>query len=132
MVVCCDIKTKVVRPVCPTCNRCMSGKAGTVKHHGKVYYKKECLGCSKERKFGKRHPIKKSKMYQRPWLAHRKSTCEACGFIPAWVGQLDVDHIDGDKLNNSVNNLQTLCANCHRLKSHLKQDYMNKISRGGY
>jgi 5-methylcytosine-specific restriction endonuclease McrA len=48
--------------------------------------------------------------------------CELCGFTAAWTGQLDVDHIDGDRDNNELTNLQTLCANCHRLKTHLERD----------
>jgi 5-methylcytosine-specific restriction endonuclease McrA len=48
--------------------------------------------------------------------------CELCGFTAAWRGQLDVDHIDGDRDNNDPANLQTLCANCHRLKTHLERD----------
>lgn len=36
--------------------------------------------------------------------------------------QLDVDHIDGNHSNNKLSNLQTLCANCHRLKTHLAGD----------
>ena len=27
------------------------------------------------------------------------------------------------KSNNSLENLQTLCANCHRVKTHLQADY---------
>jgi 5-methylcytosine-specific restriction endonuclease McrA len=37
--------------------------------------------------------------------------------------QLDVDHIDGDHTNNELNNLQTLCANCHRLKTQVNNDH---------
>ena len=55
---------------------------------------------------------------------HRKSYCEnedgRLGFIctakivePRW--QLDADHIDGDRDNNHYSNIQTLCANCHRI-----------------
>jgi len=32
--------------------------------------------------------------------------------------QLDVDHIDGDHRNNDPANLQTLCKNCHVLKTY--------------
>lgn len=56
---------------------------------------------------------------------HRKAvgaTCETCGFIPTHVCQLDVDHIDGNHENNSPENLQTLCANCHRLKTWENRD----------
>lgn len=64
-----------------------------------------------------------SPCHRKPWRAHRKGECEECGFVPVWLGQLDVDHIDGDKTNNDPSNYQTLCANCHRLKTHLNGDY---------
>ncbi len=37
--------------------------------------------------------------------------------------QLDVDHIDEDHDNNDSNNLQTLCSNCHRLKTKFGIDW---------
>jgi len=37
--------------------------------------------------------------------------------------QLDVDHIDGNKKNNDISNLMTLCANCHRYKTLVNDDY---------
>jgi predicted RNA-binding Zn-ribbon protein involved in translation (DUF1610 family) len=59
---------------------------------------------------------------QYPYAVHKKNTCGKCGFIPVHISQLDVDHIDGDRWNNDPSNLQTLCANCHRLKTHLSGD----------
>jgi len=59
---------------------------------------------------------------QYPYAIHKKDTCLHCGFIPEHRSQLDVDHIDGDRWNNDPANLQTLCANCHRLKTHLNND----------
>lgn len=53
----------------------------------------------------------------RPWRAMVEQTCRRCGFVPEHPCQLDVDHIDGSKANSDPSNLQTLCANCHRLKS---------------
>lgn len=50
-------------------------------------------------------------------------TCNACGFIPVDKIQLDVDHIDGNPSNNDPQNVQTLCANCHRLKTKLNNDW---------
>jgi hypothetical protein len=58
---------------------------------------------------------------------HKKNYCENCSFIPIWLGQLDVDHIDGNKQNNDKSNLQTLCANCHRLKTWENKDFMNGL-----
>jgi 5-methylcytosine-specific restriction endonuclease McrA len=49
--------------------------------------------------------------------------CEFCGFVPIHPVQLDVDHIDGDHTNNNIDNIQTLCANCHRLKTQMNNDH---------
>lgn len=57
-----------------------------------------------------------------PYRLHKKDHCERCNFIPEHPSQLDVDHIDGNSKNNDVSNLQTLCANCHRLKTYINQD----------
>ena len=59
---------------------------------------------------------------QYPYAVHKKDYCQRCDFRPVHTSQLDVDHIDGDRWNNDPSNLQTLCANCHRLKTHLSGD----------
>jgi len=51
-----------------------------------------------------------------------KTKCEFCGFVPMHPCQLDVDHIDGNHKNSSRDNLQVLCANCHRLKTFVNGD----------
>lgn len=64
-------------------------------------------------------------------LNHRKwknDHCEKCGFIPVHPCQLDLDHIDGNRNNNHPSNHQTLCANCHRLKTYEHKNF-NKIDR---
>ena len=41
--------------------------------------------------------------------------CKICG-ISEWLDSkisLELDHIDGNRLNNSVDNLRLLCPNCH-------------------
>ena len=45
----------------------------------------------------------------------KPSKCEICG-VDEWLGNpisLQLHHIDGDKTNNELNNLQVLCPNCH-------------------
>ena len=62
-----------------------------------------------------------------PYREHKKDFCEKCGFVAVHPSQLDVDHIDGNNKNNEISNLQTLCANCHRLKTFLNKDGAYKL-----
>lgn len=54
--------------------------------------------------------------------------CSRCGFVPEHWCQLDVDHIDGNRNNNDPQNLQTLCANCHRMKTWLERGNAKRYS----
>ena len=55
--------------------------------------------------------------------------CVRCGFVPEIMAQLHLDHIVA-KMNggkDEASNLQTLCANCHALKTH--EDWQAKRKR---
>ena len=55
-------------------------------------------------------------------IALRGHKCEHCG-LAEWFGEpisLEIHHIDGDRLNNVLENLQLLCPNCHSLTSNWK------------
>lgn len=39
--------------------------------------------------------------------------------------QTELDHIDGDRLNNTLENIQELCRNCHVLKTNMNKDHKN-------
>ena len=103
------ITSQPERPICKTCNTNVakiSGKSAL----GFDSYGSECNTCHKIRynlKEGKRR------------VQYKKYKESTCGFIPEHKSQLDVHHLDGDKHNNEKRNLQTLCANCHRLVTHL-------------
>lgn len=59
-------------------------------------------------------PIKGGKLLQ-PLIEIRGHQCECCKNT-TWLNQpinLQVHHIDGDRTNNELNNLQLLCLNCH-------------------
>ena len=45
----------------------------------------------------------------------KEHKCECCG-ITEWNGKpapIELDHIDGNRYNNTIENLRILCPNCH-------------------
>lgn len=65
----------------------------------------------------------------RPWARRylfkiNNNKCSKCGWneINVTTGKipLEVDHIDGNYRNNSLDNLRLLCPNCHSLSSNYK------------
>src|ERR1017187_18222 len=93
-----------------------------------------CKACCllKVKDYKKKHKAeireyKKSYVKRTTYRVHKQGTCVSCNFVAIHACQLDVDHIDGNHSNNDPANLQTLCANCHRLKSFLNRDSLNKI-----
>ena len=47
----------------------------------------------------------------------KNNTCDSCD-NNEWMNKkipLEVHHIDGDRTNNGIDNLQLLCCNCHAL-----------------
>lgn len=98
----------------------------------KVYCSRRCKSRASDLRNGRSKKRVKALRNNNPstvwrYKKFRKDHCEQCGFIPEHMCQLDVDHIDGDKLNHDKSNLQTLCANCHRLKTYVNKDWKNKI-----
>jgi len=53
------------------------------------------------------------------WIDKKENPlCEGCGEDERFL--LIVHHIDGNRNNNSENNLEIVCSNCH-MKRHLKK-----------
>jgi predicted HNH restriction endonuclease len=95
-----------IRGLCLNCNKNLQ-KRGKSKL-GFIRYVSLCSQCCKK-KYGENHYSDK-----------KSHICERCGFIPAHRCQLDVHHKDRNRSNNDISNLETLCANCHRLE-HQKE-----------
>jgi hypothetical protein len=116
------------------CDRCHS--KNTAKRHNVK---------SSKHLTAKRHGITLTSYNNRnhPYLKYRKSYCEnidgrlgfkctfthptpaqleASGLDATYIGWLQVDHKDGNHLNNDYENLQTLCACCHNIKTFQNGD----------
>ena len=46
-----------------------------------------------------------------------------CTALIMYPGQLELDHIDGNHINNIPKNVQTLCKNCHSYKGYKNGDF---------
>ncbi len=57
----------------------------------------------------------KAKNCKQHLLKLKGNTCQWCG-LSKWLDKdikLELDHIDGNRTNNSLENLRLLCPNCH-------------------
>lgn len=99
------------RPLCLNCNK---NKVAITSSDGNLYMRKYCNTCA-DNKYKKGHR----------YIIDSKSVCSRCGFKPELDCQLDVDHIDGNHKNDERENLEILCANCHRVKTFMSKDSVN-------
>ena len=110
--------TVTPRPLCEVCKRNLARKFKRA--DGKIAYRKKCTTCQ--------NPEARRRRENREYTLNKKDHCENPDC--KWVGEyhpsmLDVDQIDGDKTNNDPSNHQTLCANCHRVKTFTERDSVN-------
>lgn len=96
--------------ICILCNT-NKQQLGPKSKLGFKKYVKFCTSCLRK-KYGIKRKRKKTISYRK----YKKLSCERCGFKAVDRCQLDVHHIDRDRKNNNIENLLTLCSNCHRLE----------------
>ena len=63
----------------------------------------------------------------------KENVCEVCGCDGIWMGKpitLELHHINGNHFDNSIENLQILCPNCHsQTDSYRRRHEIRKIDR---
>lgn len=84
--------TETPRPLCG-CGTPVTYQGKTV--NGFYIWKSGCAACEKRA------------------MKKRKDYCEKCG----GTNRLQIDHIDANRSNNNIDNLQTLCKPCHDIKT---------------
>jgi hypothetical protein len=109
-----DVDVERRRAVCCVCGPCGIRSGGYSPSTGRKTWR-----CRNKARASKKRDVAwlAARTAERAYRAAKADTCERCGFVPEHPCQLDVDHHDGDRLNSSSDNLVTLCANCHRLKT---------------
>lgn len=95
--------------ICKFNPKTRSGK----KYKGKRYFKRWCESCRPDKDRGRR----KVESHRR----HMQMTCQRCGFEAMVKDQIDVHHKNGNHKDNSIENLESLCANCHRLEHAMQR-----------
>ncbi len=101
-------------------------------HLGSYYKRGERKGQPRRRATCSEHHFTRYGINGWDYRQYRKEYCEnidnrlgyKCTTTIIDVGyQLEVDHIDENHNNNDIDNLQTLCACCHRIKTKYYREY---------
>ena len=61
----------------------------------------------------------------------KERKCECCGNTE-WMGHpivLELHHIDGNRMNNNLENLQLLCPNCHSITDSFKSKKLKNYKK---
>lgn len=99
--------------------------------------KKTCSrGCANRHRAGiqykinrPRDKVKSRQALKIRLIKERGKSCEQCNYNKYEI--LQVHHKNKDKNNNSINNLELLCPNCHYEKHYLEKSWLKNIIKEG-
>jgi hypothetical protein len=100
--------------------------------NSKLLQNKYCSECAQKHVYNRATSVETAKTDEarkRLLIEHRSYRCEVCG-LSEWMGKpipIELHHIDGDSDNNTEDNLQLLCANCHsQCETHKRRNKSGK------
>jgi len=102
---------EILSKTCPVCSKIFTGKIYDIKDQITC-----SIGCANTFfRTNRDNPnyISGRGSYRKYALTKLGSKCIECGYSN--VDALEVHHIDKDRTNNNLSNLEVLCANCHKL-----------------
>ena len=109
-----------VKVKCANCKKEIDKKLSDLKRSktGNLYCSRSCSAAKNNMIFKRweNHPNFKNGKSSYRLLKLNSVTnpvCEKCGFSD--INALDIHHIDKNRENNDLNNLQILCCNCHAI-----------------
>jgi len=131
--------THIDRPDCKFCSHGKAENTGRKRIDGTICYRryngKFICGTCRLKKYPNLQAARKESSARRGYKVHRKMYCEnidgrlgfKCTAKIVHRAQLQVDHILENRARHKdcdhPDNLQTLCANCHTMKSYYVKNY---------
>ncbi len=99
-------------------------------------HKKTCSrGCANTHRAGIRYKIgspkdkvKSQQALKLKLLREKGTVCERCGYSKYEI--LQVHHKNRDRNNNTIENLELICPNCHYEEHFLEKSWLNKKKEG--
>lgn len=120
----CSLEVTYRKKYCDICRKELFSKCSTYMHRANKkpieYFLTKNKSCSTS--------SLRNRLLDEQHFARQCCNCD----LTEWLGHpipLELHHIDGDKLNNSLSNLTILCPNCHAQTKNYRGKNKNRLGR---